>query len=180
VTSVVRRLRAADPGPIVIVAPGRSRATSSVVALRLLGRAADADGRSLSVVGDALTRSLAAEAGLPAFGTLDDARSAEGGPAPTIEPRHASISVVRGPATDETAPTLAALAPSGASPDDLTRPVVVPPPPSRPAVPKRRAPARSPRQAAECRDSHWPPRRAGPAASWRPRSRGRRCCRQPR
>ena len=28
VTSVVRRLRAADPGPVLVVAPGRSRATS--------------------------------------------------------------------------------------------------------------------------------------------------------
>ncbi len=138
VTSVVRRLRAADAGPIVIVAPGRSRATSSVVALRLLARAAEADGRSLSVVGDALTRSLAAEAGLPAFGTLDDARSSEGGPAPAVEPRHASISVVRGAAA-ETAPTLAALAPSGASPDDLTRPVAVPKAPARPPPPRTRA-----------------------------------------
>jgi hypothetical protein len=147
VTSVVRRLRAADPGPIVIVAPGRSRATSSVVALRLLGRAADTDGRSVSVVGDALTRSLAAEAGLPAFGTLEDARSAEGGPGPEVEPRHASISVVRGPAADETAPILAALAPSGASPDDLTRPVAVGPSPSpRPAAPKGQSLARRPRR----------------------------------
>ena len=149
VTSVVRRLRAADPGPIVVVAPGRSRATSSVVALRLLGRAAEADGRFLSVVGDALTRSLAAEAGLPAFGSLEDARSAEDGPAPAVEPRHASISVVRGPAADETAPTLAALAPSGAAPDDLTRPVAVAPrPPARRAAPKRSAPVRRPRRRA--------------------------------
>ena len=145
VTSVVRRLRAADPGPIVIVAPGRSRATSSVVALRLLGRAAEADGRSVSVVGDALTRSLAAEAGLAAFATLDDARNAEGGATPVVEARHASISVVRGPAADETAPTLAALAPPAAAPDDLTRPVAVPPP-SRPAAARRRASERGGRQ----------------------------------
>lgn len=143
VTSVVRRLRAAGPGPLVIVAPGRSRATSSVVALRLLLRAAEADGRSLSVVGDALTRSLAAEAGLPAFGSLDDARAAEGGPSPAAEPRRASISVVRGPAADETAPTLAALAPSDASPDDLTRPVAVPPP-APAAAPKPRHPVSRP------------------------------------
>jgi hypothetical protein len=119
-----------------------------VVALRLLGRAAEADGRSLSVVGDALTRSLAAEAGVPAFGSLEDARTSEGA-APAVESRHASISVVRGPAADETAPTLAALTPSGAGPDDLTRPVVVPPaapPPARSAAPRRRAPARARRR----------------------------------
>jgi hypothetical protein len=138
VTSVIRRLRAADPGPVVIVAPGRSRATSSVVALRLLGRAAESDGRSIAVVGDALTRSLAAEAGLSAFNTLEEARSADGGPAPAIEPRHAAISVVRGPAADETAPTLAALAPSGTSSDDLTRPVELPPRAPRPGAPRRR------------------------------------------
>ncbi|MDQ2689064.1 MAG: hypothetical protein M3Y29_02165, partial [Chloroflexota bacterium] len=64
ITAVVRRVRAADPGRVVIVAPGRSRATSSAVALRLLARAGEEDGRELAVVGDALTRSLAAEAGL--------------------------------------------------------------------------------------------------------------------
>jgi hypothetical protein len=133
VTSVVRRLRAAEPGPVILVTPGRSRATSSVVALRLLARAGSADDRPVSVVGDALTRSLAAEAGLPAFATLDDARRAElGAPAPTTEPQHASISVVRGPVTDDTAPTLAAvpLAPDPA--DDVTRPVPVIRPASQP------------------------------------------------
>jgi hypothetical protein len=148
VTSVVRRLRAADAGPIVVVAPGRSRATSSVVALRLLGRAAEADGRSLAVVGDALTRSLAAEAGVAAFATLDDARAAEGVAPPPAEPRHAAISVVRGPVADETAPTMAALAPSGMSPDDVTRPVAAPR-----AAPRK--PARTPARAAR-RRSGWP------------------------
>lgn len=146
VTSVVRRLRAADPGPIVVVVPGRSRATSSVVALRLLGRAAEADGRSISVVGDALTRSLAAEAGLPAFGSLDEARKADSGPAPAVEPRHASISVVRGPATDETAPTLAATTRSSAAPDDLTRPVPVARPPRKLPPPRRGVPKRPDRR----------------------------------
>lgn len=148
VTSVVRRLRAADPGPIVVVAPGRSRATSSVVALRLLARAADADGRSLAVVGDALTRSLAAEAGVAAFAMLDDARNAEGVAPPSAEPRHAAISVVRGPVADDTAPTLAALAPSGMSPDDQTRPVAVPRTPGRPPGHRRRPPPRAPRRSA--------------------------------
>ncbi len=108
VTSVVRRIRAADPGHVMVVAPGRSRATSSVVALRLLARAADADSRPLTIVGDALTRSLAAEAGVPAFGTLDEARRSDGSAPPPPDPHRAAIHVVRGPATDDTAPTLAA------------------------------------------------------------------------
>ena len=125
VTSVVRRLRAAAAGPVILVTPGRSRATSSVVAMRLLSRAGSADDRPVSVVGDALTRSLAAEAGLPGFATLDDARQAEPGTPAGVEPHHATISVVRGPVTDETAPTLAAV-PIPADPaDDVTRPVPV-------------------------------------------------------
>ena len=146
VTSVVRRLRAADPGPVVIVAPGRSRATSSVVTLRLLGRAAEADERQIRIVGDALTRSLAAEAGLAAFATLDDARRADGAAA-AAEPHHAEIHVVRGSVTEETAPTLAAasIAPAlAAGDDDVTRQVpVVRPPARRPAA---RARPTSPRR----------------------------------
>ena len=140
VTSVIRRVRAADPGPVVIVAPGRSRATSSVVALRLLGRAADADEREVRVVGDALTRSLAAEAGISAYSTLDEARRAADGPSPAAEPHQAEIHVVRGSVTEDTAPTIAAAplaAPPAAAPrpsdeDELTRPVpVVRPAPTR-------------------------------------------------
>jgi hypothetical protein len=135
VTSVVRRLRAAEPGPVVVVAPGRSRATSSVVALRLLGRAAEADEREVRVVGDVLTRSLAAEAGLSAFGTLDDARRAGETTGPVGEPRHAEIHVVRGPVTDETAPTVAAAPPVAAASladEEMTRPVPI----ARPAPPR--------------------------------------------
>ena len=145
VTSVIRRLRAADPGPVVIVAPGRSRATSSVVALRLLGRAAEADEREVRVVGDGLTRSLAAEGGLAAFGTLEEARRAGEAAAPAVERRRAEIHVVRGPVTDETAPTLAA-APAAArvapaADHEMTRQVPVVRPARPRAVSRRRATA---------------------------------------
>jgi hypothetical protein len=138
VTSVVRRIRASEPGTVVVVAPGRSRATSSVVALRLMARAAEADAREVRIVGDALTRSLAAEAGLAAFATLDDARRADAAAA-APEPRQAEIQVVRGTVTDAAAPTLAA-APMGlAGDDELTRPVPVVRPPRRATAPRRRA-----------------------------------------
>jgi hypothetical protein len=110
VTSVVRRIRSADMPRVVVVTPGRSRATSSVVALRLLGRAAADAGRTLAIVGDPLTRSLAAEAGIDAYPTLDDARAGQppdAAPA-TRAPRHATITVARGAATDDAAPTMAA------------------------------------------------------------------------
>jgi hypothetical protein len=118
ITSVVRRVRAADAQRVIVVAPGRSRATSSAVALRLLARAGEDAGREVVVVGDALTRSLAAEAGLTAYATLDDARRAEPSPAePPTEARHAAIHVVRG--TDDTiaTPVIAA--------DEVTRSVPI-------------------------------------------------------
>jgi hypothetical protein len=110
VTSVARRVREADAARVVLVAPGRSRATSSVVALRLLARIGEEADRRLAVVGDALTRSLAVEAGLDAYATVDDARRAV--PAPTEQQaRQASIHVVRGDVSDDTAPV--ALGPAG-------------------------------------------------------------------
>ena len=39
ITSLVRRVRDAETDRIIVVVPGRSRATSSAVALRLLARA---------------------------------------------------------------------------------------------------------------------------------------------
>lgn len=122
VTSVVRRVRSAAAGRVIIVVPGRSRATSSAVALRLLARAGEEDGREVAVVGDPLTRSLAVEAGLAAYATVDDARAADGPVAESAEPRHASIHVVRGADDEATAPT--AVAPAVTS-DAATRQVVV-------------------------------------------------------
>jgi hypothetical protein len=122
ITAVVRRVRAAEPGRVVIVAPGRSRATSSAVALRLLARAGEEDGRDLAVVGDALTRSLAAEAGLTTHASVEDARAAiPAAPGDPTEIRHAAIHVVRGPVSEETAP----VAVTRLTDDTETRPVGV-------------------------------------------------------
>ncbi len=100
VTSVVRRIRATDAERIVLVAPGRSRATSGVVSMRLLARAAGESGRELSLVGDSLTRSLAVEAGLLAWASVEDARNAA--PIPVDVPAvRAPIRVVRGEPGDE-------------------------------------------------------------------------------
>lgn len=96
ITSVIRRLRGADAGRVVLVAPGRSRATSSVVALRLLQRAAIETGRSVALVADASTRSLAGEAGVAAFASVADATSPTPSPAEPMTPMRAPIHVVRG------------------------------------------------------------------------------------
>jgi len=96
ITSVIRRLRGADVGRVVLVAPGRSRATSSVVALRLLARAAAETGRSVALVADASTRAIAGEAGIAAFASVADATSGTPPPAEPMTSTRAPIHVVRG------------------------------------------------------------------------------------
>lgn len=146
ITSVVRRLRAADVPRVVIVVPGRSKATSSAVALRLLAAAADAEGREVALVGDALTRSLAAEAGLAAYGSVEDASG--GAPVPDAPLRRAAIHVVRGDEpTAVSAKAVAPTRPRPAPPRDAEATQVVPavsPPPSRPVgqAGRRSAPSR--------------------------------------
>jgi hypothetical protein len=121
VTTVVRRIREADGQRVVLVVPGRSRATSSAVALRLLARVGEEAGVGIAVSGDALTRSLAAEAGLETYASVEDARNAV--PATLAEPgsRHASIHVVRGATADGTAPTRAVVTPVPAGLEDPTQ-----------------------------------------------------------
>jgi hypothetical protein len=125
ITSVIRRLRGADAGRVVLVAPGRSRATSSVVALRLLQRAAAETGRSVALVADAPTRSLAGEAGVAAFASVADATSPSPSPAEPMTPTRAPIHVVRGAGGARPQP------PRAAATDGMDETVAVhlPPPP---------------------------------------------------
>lgn len=95
ITSVVRRLRESDAGRVVLVASGRSKATTSAVALRLLAGVAADEGREVALVADAAGRALASEAGIPAFASVADA-SANGAVVPQEPPsRRAPIHVVR-------------------------------------------------------------------------------------
>ncbi len=103
ITSVVRRLRAAESGKVVIVAPGRSRATSSAVALRLLAQVAAEEARSVSLVADAPTRAVATEAGIPAFASVAEATSGSALPDKAAATPRAPIHVVRG-ASETTVP----------------------------------------------------------------------------
>src|SRR5579859_392989 len=98
ITSVVRRLREADAGRIVLVAPGRTKATTSAIGLRLLAREAAEAGRTVALVADPAARALAAEAGIPAFPSVAEAQSGrEADPRePAPVPARASIHVVRG------------------------------------------------------------------------------------
>lgn len=94
ITGVVRRLRQTDAARVVLVAPGRSKATSSVVALRLLARLAADEKREIALVADAATRSLAAEAGVVGFASVAEAQA--GVVPPKVAPQRATINVVRG------------------------------------------------------------------------------------
>jgi hypothetical protein len=95
----------------------------------------------VSVVGDPLTRSLASEAGIPTYPTVDDARKADpGAPATSPEIHHAAIHVVRGPLSDETVPVLAAASTADLDAETRAVPVVRPTPAPRPRrTPKQRA-----------------------------------------
>jgi baseplate J-like protein len=128
ITSVIRRLRGADAGRVVLVAPGRSRATSSVVALRLLARAAAETGRSVALVADASTRAIAGQAGVAAFGSVADATSGTPSPAEPMTPTRAPIHVVRGAGVQRVA---AAKPPPVTDGLDETVAVHLPPPTGR-------------------------------------------------
>ena len=160
ITGVVRRVWGADAQRVVVVAPGRSRATSSVVALRLLARSGAEVGREVAVVGDALTRSLAFDAGLRAYASVAEARDAglagvsEGAPKQEPEPQHAAIHVVRGRGAgsleaSETFETTTVEAPpprpSTTRAGDETRPIATPQRPTR--EPSFAAPGRRPSRA---------------------------------
>ncbi len=138
VTTVVRRLRETESERVVLVAPGRSRATSSVVALRLLAAVADETGVRIEVVGDALTRSLAAEAGLGTYASVDDARKSVLAMPDDAASRRASIHVVRGDEGDDTVAVPAVVTPVADAIDEATqlRPVPAAPRPA-PAAKRR-------------------------------------------
>jgi hypothetical protein len=140
ITSVIRRLRGADAGRVVLVAPGRSRATSSVVALRLLARAATDSGRSVALVADASTRALAGEAGIAAFASVADATSPTPSPAEPMTPTRAPIHVVRGAGASRSQPAKAVLATDG-----MEETVAVHLPPPTPSGSSGRGRVRAPR-----------------------------------
>lgn len=96
ITTVVRRLRQADAPRLVLVVSGRSKATTSAVALRLLAQEAADQGRQIVLVADAAARALAAEAGIPAFASVAEANAEGAVPLDSLPAPRAPIHVVRG------------------------------------------------------------------------------------
>jgi hypothetical protein len=141
ITSVVRRLREADGERVVLVAPGRSKATTSAVALRLLAGVAAEEGRQVALVADPAGRALAAEAGIAAFPSVTDA-SVEGAVAPEPPPaRRAPIRVVRGDEARVATTPLPVLAPPSLADETVVAPVAAAPPRAAPRPAARAAPA---------------------------------------
>lgn len=150
ITTVVRRLRETDAPRVILVAPGRTKATTSAVGLRLVGALARDEGREIVLVGDAAARSLAAEAGIAAVASVAEARSLAVGAMPAsagTAPERARISVVRGERRP-VAPVPQPAEPAARPPVDRfdeTRPVpvaapAIAPPRARPRTAARRRP----------------------------------------
>jgi hypothetical protein len=94
ITTVVRRLRESDGESVILVAPGRAKALTSSVALRLLASIAADEGRAVALVADATTRGLASEAGIATYASVADAE--QGVAATIVPPTRAQIHVVQG------------------------------------------------------------------------------------
>ena len=139
ITTVVRRLRETNAPRVILVAPGRTKATTSAVGLRLVGAVARDEGREIVLVGDAAARSLAAEAGIAAVASVAEARALAAGAMPVpagTAPERARISVMRGERRPM-APIVQPATPVDRSDETRAVPVVAPPPPS-PAAPRPR------------------------------------------
>ena len=102
------------PDVVVLVASGRTKATTSAVALRLLAQVAADEGREIALVADPGARALAAEAGIAAFASVADANVEGAVPAAPPPAARAPIHVVRGAgepaAPDQPAAVAAAVA----------------------------------------------------------------------
>ncbi|TMB83720.1 MAG: hypothetical protein E6J39_05820 [Chloroflexi bacterium] len=170
IPSVVRRVRESEVPRVVLVAPGRSKATSSSIGLRLLARHANEVGIKLSLVADPAARTLAADAGIPAFASIADAQAEAGDPEQSAQPAPrplAAIHVVRGEGASPPAmPVVHGLAPEGRGSQpsggtislgrsriEDTQPVPVVPPVGSGASPSTRAAARPTRSAPLARRS---------------------------
>src|SRR4029077_10973493 len=96
IPSVVRRVRESALPRLVLVAPGRSKATSSAIGLRLLAPHANEVGRQLSLVARPAAPALPAEAGIPAFASIDQAQAAPGGAdaLPAQPPTHRPLAAI--------------------------------------------------------------------------------------
>lgn len=158
VTTVVRRLRDVEAGRVILVAPGRTRATTSTMTLRLLAGVARDAGLELVLVADAAARSLAADAGIAAAASIADARALRDiAVDPTPAERHgARIAVARGAWRDAPPPPSErgrSVAGDASLAETRAVPVAPPPPAQRRTAPRRTAPRGRPSAARSARST---------------------------
>ncbi|HEY3164715.1 MAG TPA: baseplate J/gp47 family protein [Candidatus Limnocylindrales bacterium] len=146
ITSAASRIRSASGTKVALVVPYGSRIATSRMNFRLLSREALMSNKRLSIVsGDAAARSLAASAGLPVFGAVQEYEAslvagsggdARGDPVATesgVEPAPAAAAAIAGAAaTPVPAPTGAADASSVSRKSQRPK---RPPPDERPIIP---------------------------------------------
>jgi hypothetical protein len=163
ITTVVRRLREADAPRVVLVVSGRTKATTSAVALRLLAQEAADQGREIVLVADAAARAMAAEAGIAAFASVAEANAEGAVPVESPPAPRAPIHVVRGeprPAAPDLPDDALPVAAPMSTPRGLEETQAVPvQQPARYPVPRQPAP-----RAASSRPRT--PARAARAAGW--------------
>src|SRR3954451_1132205 len=135
ITSAAARIRSSTATRVALVVPYGSRIATSRMNFRLLSREAIVSNRRLSIVsGDAASRSLAASAGLPVFGSVAeyegavDTRSESGsGPGAGVgagsAPGPAAAATTL--AESETVAAVGPAAPAAAPPDAVTTAIEV-------------------------------------------------------
>src|SRR6476469_80472 len=106
ITSAASRIRNSAGTKVALVVPYGSRIATSRMNFRLLSREAVVSNRRLSIVsGDAAARSLAASAGLPVYGTVQEYEAAIARPAADDSagaPDATPVAVAEGLAASET------------------------------------------------------------------------------
>lgn len=150
ITSAASRIRSAAGTKVALVVPYGSRIATSRMNFRLLSREALVSNKRLSIVsGDAGSRSLAASAGLPVFGSVGEYESslsgsaAGTGEATQIGPAPADDAPARAAAAAAATLAASALAASEtvvAPPDRTVEPARPPAPPRKSQRPKRPLP----------------------------------------
>lgn len=162
ITSAASRIRSAAGTKVALVVPYGSRIATSRMNFRLLSREALVSNKRLSIVsGDAGSRSLAASAGLPVFGSVGEYESSQAKPAagagaasetgpaaPIVDAvphddnavPHDDNAARSGTAAADAATTLAASATVVVPPDPNVEPAIPPASPRKSQRPKRPPP----------------------------------------
>ncbi len=152
ITSAASRIRSAAGTKVAVVVPYGSRIATSRMNFRLLSREALVSNKRLSIVsGDAGSRSLAASAGLPVFGSVGEYESSLSKPASGTGTRTGDAGETGSAAPGDAAARAAATAALAAStlaasetvvapPDRTVEPVLTPASPRKSQRPKRPPP----------------------------------------